>query len=219
MSDWLLNALREAFVTHGLEGDVSDGALALPDQLRVQPRVSERELVNGAAQVQVDFAVESPRLAQPMVDSFAGVGASRDDAEKNAFGKFLQGSFHVIAESLTSHQCDADQVDWDEWTAAGGHAWRACSGPVLFVSTRGGGHIEGYAEFYDDLSALFMRSMPAGPHWMRVFVGSLDGERRGREVLVDGVEWPEAEQLLEDHAWTYPPGYASLRHLLIALPR
>jgi hypothetical protein len=219
MSDWLLNALREAFVTHGLQGDVADGALALPDQLRVQPRVSEREVVNGAAQVQVDFAVESPRLAQPMVDSFAGVGASRDEAEKNAFGKFLQGSFHVIAESLTDHRCDADQVDWDEWAAAGGHAWRVCSGPVLSVATRGGARIEGFTAFFDDLSALFARRMPAGPHWMRVFVGALDGERRGREVLVDGVEWPEAEELLETHAWTYPPGYASLRHLLVALPR
>jgi hypothetical protein len=219
MSDWLLDALREAFVTHGLEGDVADGVLALPDHLRVEPRVSERDGINGAAQVQVDFAIESPRLAQPMVDSFAGVGASREEAERNALGKFLHGSFHVIAESLTSHRGDADQVDWDEWTAAGGHAWRVCSGPVLFVATRGGARIEGFEDFHDALSALFSRSMPAGPHWMRVFVGSLDGERRGREVLLDGVEWPEAEQLVEEHAWTYPPGYASLRHLLIALPR
>jgi hypothetical protein len=219
MSDWLLDALREAFVAHGLEGVVAGGALALPEQLRVQPRVSEREAVNGTAQVQVDFAIESPRLARAMIDSFAGVGASREEAEKNAFGKFLQGSFHVIAESLTSHRCDADQVDWDEWTAAGGHAWRVCNGPVLSVATRGGACIEGFADFFQDLEALFTRGMPAGPHWMRVFVGSLDGARLGHEVLVDGVEWPEAEQLLGEYALIYPPGYASLRHLLVALPR
>lgn len=218
MSDWLLNALREAFVAQGLEGAVTDGALSLRDQLRVSPRVVERDDVNGAAQVHVDFTIESPRLGQPLFDSFAGVGSTREDAERNALGKFVQGSLHVVAGSLTDHRGGADEVDWDDWTA-GAHGWRVCSGPVLMVATRGGARIEGYAEFFDDLAARFQLGMPAGPHWMRVFVGSLDGDRRGSEVLVDGVEWPEGQALVHEHAWAYPPGYASLRHLVIALPR
>jgi hypothetical protein len=36
---------------------------------------------------------------------------------------------------------------------------------------------------------------------------------------VDGEEWPEGQALLDAHAFTFPPGYASLRHLLIALPK
>ncbi len=219
MSEWLLNALREAFMAHGLEGAIGDGALALPDQLRLQPRVSTRDSANGAAQVQVDFSIESPRLAQPLLDSFAGVGATSAEAEQNAFGKFLQGSLHVVAASLSSRGGAEQQVDWDDWPAENGHGWRVCSGPLLMVATRGGARIEGFPEFFDDLSALFTRSMPPGPHWMRVFLGSVDGEGRGREVLVDGAEWPEAERLVEQHAWVYPLGYASLRHLLIALPR
>jgi hypothetical protein len=218
MSDWLLNALREAFVARGLEGAVTDGVLSLPDQLRVSPRVIERDDVNGAAQVHVEFTIESPRLRQPLFDSFAGVGATRDDAERSALDKFLQGSLQVIVGSLTDHRHGIGDVDWDDWDAPG-HGWRVCSGPVLMVATRGGARIEGYAEFFDDLASRFQAIMPAGSHWMRVFIGSLDGDRRGSEVLVDGVEWPEGQALVNEHAWAYPPGYASLRHLLIALPR
>lgn len=222
MSEWLLNALREAFLAHGLEGGITEGGLALPDQLRLSPRVSVRDTAHGPVQLLVDFTIESPRLARPMIDSFAGVGATREAAEQDACGKFLQGSLHVIAGSLTDQRRDAGPADWDEWTsgnAPGSHAWRVCSGPVLSVATRGGARIEGFDSFFEELSALFARRMPAGTHWMRVFLGSLDGERLGREVLIDGDEWPEAEQLLEQHAWVYPPGYASLRHLLVALAR
>jgi len=37
-------------------------------------------------------------------------------------------------------------------------------------------------------------------------------------VLVDGEVWPAGQQLLDAQTWNYPAGYASLRHLLIALP-
>ena len=61
--------------------------------------------------------------------------------------------------------------------------------------------------------------MSAGPHWMRVFLGALDGKHMGSEVLVDGEIWPAGQALLDAHEFTFPPGYASLRHLLIALPK
>jgi hypothetical protein len=218
MSEWLLNALRESFAAHGLEGEPASGALAFRGDLKLEPRVTVRGTANGTTQVQVDFAVHSPRLGGlPLLDSFAGIGATREEAEKDAFGKFLSGSLHVIAESLTDHRCDSDQVDWEDWRGEHG-AWRVCAGPLLMVATRRGERIDGFPAFFEQLMRLFSSEMPAGPHWMRVFLGSLDGERKGSEVLVDGAEWPAAEQLLEQHLWAYPPGYASLRHLLIALP-
>ena len=45
-----------------------------------------------------------------------------------------------------------------------------------------------------------------GPHWLRVFVASSDGQIAGSEVV------------LAEHHWAFPEGYASTRHLLIALP-
>jgi hypothetical protein len=116
------------------------------------------------------------------------------------------------------HQCDGNQVGWEEWAGIG-HAWRVCTGPVLMVSTREGVRIEGFLDFIPRLAELFSETMAAGPHWMRVFLGTLGGKHTGSEVLVDGEVWAAGQQLLDAHPWVYPDGYASLRHLLIAQPR
>jgi hypothetical protein len=219
MSELLLDYLQSSFSDHGIAAERRDGRVQAPDGLTVEPRVFPREDVRGTAQVQVDFAIDSPRLAGvPLVDSFAGVGNTRDEAERNAAGKFLQGSFHVIAAALTRHDRDAGQVEWED-QSAGPHTWRVCTGPVLMVASREGARIEGAGEFFPDLTTLLVAGMAPGPHWMRVFLGALDGKHMGSEVLLDGAVWPEGQQLLDAHAWVYPAGYASLRHLLIALPK
>jgi len=219
MSELLLDYLQASFGDHGIDCERRAGLIQATDGLTVEPRVFPRDDVRGTAQVQVDFAIESPRLkGVPLLDSFAGVGNTRDDAERNAAGKFLQGSFHVIAAALTSHDCNAGPVEWED-RSVGAHAWRVCTGPVLMVASREGARIEGGAEFLPRLNALFIENMAPGPHWMRIFLGALDGQHTGSEVLVDGSLWPAGQQLLDAHAWTFPAGYASLRHLLIALPR
>lgn len=218
MSETMLDAVCAAFTGHGLGCEARDGRAQVQDGLVIVPRVTPGEAANGAISVQLDFEIRSPRLdGAPMLDSFAGIGSNLQEAEKNAFGKFLLGSFHVLAEALTSHRCAGGQVDWEEWQAAQ-HAWRVCSGPVLQVATHQGASIDGFQEFYDQLMGCFTRSMPAGPHWLHVFIGGIDGERLAGEVIVDGAEWPEGRRLLEEHPWNIPDGYASCRHLLIALP-
>ncbi|MEJ0085929.1 MAG: DUF6348 family protein [Pseudomonadota bacterium] len=217
MSQLLLDLLQSSFAGHGIPCERSENLIHARDGLRVEPRVFPRKDVRGTAQVQVDFAIESPRLpGLPLVDSFAGVGNTRDDAERNAAGKFLQGSFHVIAAALGGHTDDAE-VEWEDWSA-GERAWKVCTGPVLMVASREGARIEGVAEFFPQLASLFCESLEPGPHWMRVFLGAVDGKHMGGEVLVDGAVWAAGQQLLDGHAWVYPQGYASFRHLLIALP-
>ena len=219
MSELLLDFLQTAFGGHGIACERRVSLIQATDGLTVEPRVFPREDVRGTAQVQVDFAIDSPLLAGvPLVDSFSGVGNTRDEAERNAAGKFLQGSFHVIAAALTSHDCNAGPVELEE-RSVGNQTWRVCTGPVLMVASREGARIEDPAEFFPRLNALFIENMAPGPHWMRVFLGALDGKHMGSEVLVDGTVWAAGQQLLDAHAWVYPAGYASLRHLLIALPR
>lgn len=226
MSELLLDALLGACKSHGIGAERADGLVRVQDGLTLAPRVSAREPPAGSnqVQVQVDFAVQSPRLpSTPMIDSFGGLGATREAAELNAMQKFLQGSFHVIVESLTTHSCTtgpdgADAVEWEGWTGSTGAGWRACTGPLLIVATREGGRIDGFAEFFPALTDLFRERVGPGPHWMRIFLGAIDGSHVGSEVLVDGAIWTDGQQLLDAHPWTFPPGYASLRHLTIALP-
>ena len=218
MSERLLDGIRAACVAHGLGAERAGELIRVQDGLEIAPRVYDRGAAHGSVQVQVDFAIQSPRLAGvPFLDSFAGVGANPDVAEHNAFEKFLQGSFYVLVESLTTHRCDSAPVEWEQWAGAG-HGWRVCAGPLFLLATRSGARIEGFPEFFGALTELFRARMSAGPHWMRVFVGGLDGGHMGSEVLVDGQIWSPGQALLDAHAWTYPPGYASLRHLLVSLP-
>lgn len=219
MSEQLLECLRLSFASHGVECERSGNVIRAADGLAIEPRVFPRDPVGGTAQVQVDFAIESPRLSGiPFLDSFAGVGDTSENAEKNAFSKFLQGSFHVLAEALTTHSCDHDQVEWEDWSGAG-HSWRVCTGPLLIIASRAGSRIEGFQEFFPPLTQLFTGSMTPGPHWMRVFMGAVDGKQMGSEVLVDGELWPVGQALLDAHPFSFPPGYASFRHLLVALPK
>jgi len=219
MSEQLLEFLRTSFRDHGIDNERRGNRIHTVDDLTIEPRVCPREDLRGTSQVQVDFAVESPRLGSlPLLDSFAGVGNSRDDAERNAAGKFLQSSLHVIAAALTRHDRDSSQVEWEDWSA-GDRGWKVCLGPVLTVASREGARIEGVSGFFPRLNALLAETMAPGPHWMRVFLGALDGEHMGGEVLVDGAVWPAGQQMLDGHDWVYPEGYASFRHLLIALPR
>jgi hypothetical protein len=224
MSELLLDSLLRSCRSHGIGAERAGGLVRVQDGLTLEPRVFTRESPAGSAQVQVDFAVQSPRLgAVPFLDSFGGLGATREAAELNAFQKFTQGSFHVIAESLTTHTCqpgngESDQVEWDDWVGESGTAWRVCSGPLLILATREGGRIDGFGEFFPALTDLFRARVAAGPHWMRLFLGAIDGGHVGSEVLVDGDVWADGQRLLDAHPWTYPQGYASLRHLLIALP-
>ncbi len=219
MSEQLLEFLQVSLASHGVAGERSGGAMRTPDGLVIEPRLIPRDTVAGTAHVQVDFAIESPRPPGiAFLDSFAGVGDTPENAERNAFSKFLQGSFHVIAEALTTHTCDQSQVEWEDWAGAG-HAWRVCTGPLLLIASRPGSRIEGMDEFFPRLTQLFTENMSAGPHWMRVFLGALDGEHKGSEVLVDGSVWPAGQALLDAYTFTCPEGYASFRHLLIALPK
>ena len=218
MSEQLLEYLQVSLTSHGVPCERSGKAIHAQDGLVIEPRVIPRDSVAGTAQVQVDFAVESPRLAGlPFLDSFAGVADTAENAERNAFSKFLQGSFHVIAEALTTHECGQDQVEWEKWSGTG-HSWRVCTGPLLLIGSRAGSRIEGFGEFFPRLVREFSENMSAGPHWMRVYLGALDGKQLGSEVLVDGNVWPAGQALLDSHEFGCPPGFASFRHLLIALP-
>jgi hypothetical protein len=214
MSERLLDGLEAAFGARGIDCERDGSRLRIADSLTIEPRATR----HNDTQVQVEFAIESPRLAGvPLLDTHAGAASAPGDAEVNALDKFLQGSFDVVVEALTPHGGASDEVDWEDWRAEG-HAWRVCAGPLLCVATRTGARIQGFAEFFSRLEEAFVRNVGAGPHSIRVFLGAVDGENRGSEVLVDGVPWPVGQELLEIHDWSFPEGYASLRLLAIALP-
>src|SRR6185436_1818059 len=104
-----------------------------------------------------------------IVESFAGLGGSRDEAIHNAFDKFCRASLHVLLAAFVDRHLGADQVEWEHW-ANPRNSWNVCLGPLLTVS-KGAPHPP-YGGLLDQLKETFLSDATPEAHWARVFRGA-----------------------------------------------
>src|SRR4051794_10872770 len=164
MSDLIRDALSEALRRHGLTAQQMGAEIHAPDDLVIRPAVNLHSAEPDSVTLQLDITTSSPLLApREIADAFAGIGATRDAAEMNALAKFLLGSFHVLIEALSRHQCESNQVDWVSWHRPD-YEWRVCMGPLLTHSLAEHTGNETYPAFIEKLRGLFLASAPPGAH-------------------------------------------------------
>jgi len=219
MSEFVRSAIAQAFQAHGIPSHVSQSRVHVGSAVQVHVSKQVHARRPEGITIQLDVRTEAACLGKsgPILESFAGIGATEVDAEKNAFGKFLLASFHVLAESVTIHQCDSAQVEWEKWSARN-CSWNVCSGPLFTQATVECRSQHQYAKILLQIQSQFLRQAMPGPHWMRVFVGFLHGKVYGIEAILDGQEWAEAQEILQRAPWAPSQEYESLRHLLVAVP-
>lgn len=221
MSISLRNILYEAVTGHGLTASrVGEEILVGDGLLRLELHTRERPAEHEGHIVQLDVLARSIRLGErPLIESFAGFGATPEEAGNQAFGKFLRASFHVLIEALADHSCENDQGEWDHWQEPD-RAWKVCSGPLLVQHSQTDATAvhSPYTGFSEHLEALFRREAPPGAHWVRVFICAFDGAVQTVEVLLDNDTWPAGEALAGSIDWATPQAYTTLRHFLLALP-
>ena len=212
-----LAALHEAAVDHGLAAELhADHVSVAGGSLRLEAYLYDRTVTEERHTLTLEIRAYSALLgAAPVCELFAGVGETREQAASNAFFKMLLNTFHVLIETLTPHQCDSQQVEIEDWRGSQG-AWKVHTGPMI---TQGQGPLqEEMPAFLADLQVLFEDTVSPGPHWVRVFLGSFDGEVKAAEVLLDNQTWEAGETLLRSRAWPCRDDYQSLRLFFIALP-
>lgn len=201
-------------IPSAIDGDIvrlTDGS-----DLSFEPRVFDGPPNERAKIIQLDMVVGSPRIPHRyIVESMAGIGDDQAEAEREAFGKFLVGPFHVLLTALADHACESNPAEWLTWKNSSG-SWRICDGPLVFNNTAA--TKTSYPEFIKQLEDLFLASVSRDVHWVRVFLASSRGQQTGGEVLLDNQPWPEAVALLTRQQWDFPQEYRSLRHFFIALP-
>ncbi len=213
----VLEMLEVALKTHDI-GFRSDGRSVTIEgsDLMLEPRVFERETGNGDIIVQLDVIAYSSILGNRFInESIAGFGGSREEAEKNAFGKFLIGPFHVLVTVLANHACESNPAAWEDWGSAGA-SWSICEGPALIHGSNSGQ--EALSSFYPELRELFLKTQTREVHWVRTFVSSFSGKLQAFEVLLDNEPWSEAIELVAKFDWRPEETYGSIRHFLLALP-
>ena len=213
----VVDLIHTALEAHDVSSTIQDDVVRLTgSDLEFEPRVFDGPPNEHSEIVQLDIVARSRRIAPHyVVESMAGVGSDRSSAERDAFGRFLLGSFHVLLTVLADHSCPSNPAEWLT-LEEGGASWRVCDGPLLVQ----GPDLDSttYPDFLKQLEELFLSSVSAGPHWVRVFVGSFQGKVSGLEVLLDNEPWAEAVALVNQWDWRCPEEYRSLRHFFMALP-
>ena len=216
----LLEMFAKTVEAHGVKTAISANRVLLPDSglafiLSVRPCPPRPDLTL----IQLDIDTSAPLLAEHaehvVRHSFGGLGASRSEAERDAFCRFILGPFHALLSALGNHQCPADRTEWLDWRGCSG-SWRVCTSPLLVHGDDPSS--VGYSTFADRLRELFVSEVPAGLHWCEVFFASLEGKPTAAEVRLDNSLWPRASEALA--SWQVSPqkGYRSGRHFLVALP-
>jgi hypothetical protein len=111
----LTAVLEDALIAHGVQTNRMDEVVSIPRAgLIVSAGVVLLEEDPTAKVVQLDVLVRSHRLVNKMlIESFAGVGPEESTAKKQAFGKFLRSSIHVLPAVLVDVKYGVDHIEWE----------------------------------------------------------------------------------------------------------
>jgi len=208
-------ALADAFGEHGiLANRTAQGVSVDEANLVVSINVARVDKHPNARVVQLDIRAYSQRLANKvLIESIVGVGVDESEAAAQAFGKFLQSTFHVLLATLVDAKHGSGQVEWARW-AFGEKTWRVCMGPLL--CHKPAPVQPEYAKLLERLQAELVPGLAAGPHWLRVYF-MLDGAKcMGAEALLDNMDWPEGQKIVSE--WHWPEGTFWARHFLMLMP-
>jgi hypothetical protein len=223
----VLDMIHGALIAHGMDAVRREQDVTLPSrQLRFEAELFETD---PQGRLVLEIYIFSPLLdVQPVIETFAGSGDTREQELNQAFEKFLRGVFHVAIEGLADHVCDDMQAEVEIWQRSSASwkiwrnnaGWKIYSGPVISQSTTGPCSLSrGYPAFYAKLEKLFTASVPPGSHSVRTFLAGLNGKPISAEVLLDNAVWQEGQNLAVSHDWEYGDGYQAIRQFTLALPK
>jgi hypothetical protein len=207
-------ALQEVLTSHGMNTTQTDQGILIPaSDLIISARVVRMENHPKAKLAQLDVSAESQRLAgKLLIESFAGWGPDEAEATKQAFGKFVRSSMHVLLAALVDTKYGADQVEWDSWTIDE-RAWRVCIGPLIIQGSTSV-KIE-YSKLLEQLRGALLPRLSSGCHWLRVFFMKNGRERVGSEVLLDNFDWSDGQRMVD--SWDWPEGTFSARQFSVLM--
>lgn len=225
----VLDLIYDALIAHGMNAIRGQQDVTIQSKhLRFEAEVFDKDHQGPDHRLVLEIYVFSALLnTQPVIESFAGFGDTREQALNQAFAKFLGGVFHMLIEGLADHVCDNMQAEVEIWRRnraswkfwRNNVSWKIYGGPVISQATTELCSLtRGYPAFYAQLEKLFTASVPPGSHFVRTFLAGLNGTLISAEVLLDNEVWPEGENLAVRQDWDYGDGYQAIRQVILALP-
>jgi len=205
-----LNAfLAHLFQAHGVTTTLEGEWILLPEHgLRIHGAIVRvRESAGGrAVQLDVRVVISPGRL---LIESFVGIGATREQAVLDAQQHFARNVFHVILAAFC--QRDREQVIQEEWLINGQQRLATIGN----VEIRGQLPESGMAWFRQFEDKLKVRELGAGTHWVRLFYAQSRGKTQTCEVLFDNDVWEEMQAEMADVDWPCGEDFYSVRVFLV----
>ncbi|MER8448712.1 DUF6348 family protein [Mesorhizobium sp. M1428] len=138
----VLDMIHGALIAHGIDAIRREQDVTLQSrQLRFEAEVFE---TGSNGRLVLEIYIFSPLLdVQPVIESFAGFGDTREEELNQAFEKFIRGVFHVAIEGLADHVCDDIQAEVEIWQRSSARwniwrnnaRWKIYGGPVISQAT------------------------------------------------------------------------------------
>jgi hypothetical protein len=204
-------ALAELLRAHDVPVQELEGCLSMGQQ---GPLILGRFFTTrnepGSCTAGLEVSME-PWNGRMLTESFAGLGATVEEAQRDALGNFARASLHVLLSAFlgTAHE----HVTFETWRV-GGIDRKVILGDVV---ARGPGEAPGPHEPWLESLKQGITSLPlaTGIHWVRVFYAQAKGERMSLEVLLDNEPWVELTEKLASAAWPVAPEFLSRRLFLV----
>jgi len=207
-SDFLL----ELFGAHGVEAVPQEEWVTFPDRnLKAAASIVRTLEWQAGKTVQLDVRLEIAP-GRTIIESFAGVGETREKAVADALHNFTVNSFHVLLAAF--FRSDDRQVSREEWVV-GGRTSRVTIGNA---GIRGRPPVEGaqlvawFKRFEERLKATELR--PA-THWVRLYYAHTQGKAMDCEVLLDNDVWEDMQSEMAALDWPSGDEFYSVRVFLV----
>ncbi len=220
------NYLIEILKSHNIEiFEEKDGWIIFPKRSIVAPNDKSYfvrspklagEIVNISqhptfTNVQLDILVEIFD-GRVLIESFAGIGNSQDEAISNSLENFIYNSLHVLLNAF--YDVKDEQISDEKWQINGKN-WQAIIGgfavkkfeeiPVKVPET-----------VFPTFENLIKRqTLFKDVHWFRLFYAQQNKKFLDCETLFDNDIWSEANKELEKLDWESAESYYSVRNFLI----
>jgi|GEM_PF-654116 len=207
--------LLELFRSHDVDAILQDDWIVFPqNRMKVTASVGGefRQPAGMSVQLDVMFAFAPGRM---IVESFGGIGETRETAIADALRSFAANSFHVLLAAFLrpGDEQAAQQVTREEWSI-GGATRRVTLGAALR------GKPPTPAEAWTDCLQRFLQriqgtSLSPETHWLRLYYGQAQGKVLSFEVLLDNEVWPEMQSEIAALDWPAGEEFYSVRVFLV----
>ena len=211
-SDWPLISefLQKLFQQHGVDAVVEDDWIVFPQYGR-RANGDFCNLRDGQIKsVQLDVRVEA-MCGRLLIESCAGLGASPDEAKRDALAAFTRNAFHVILAAFFRPHEEDDQVERETWII-GGKSRNITLGSCITHGKPPKPYPQEWLPYLQ--RKLVEQPLADGTHWLRIYYAQSDDKTMACEALLDNEEWLPVQQAMASFDWPKSENFYSLRLFL-----